>query len=538
MESFENKGKLGFGTAPVFFTAISTILGAILFLRFGFAVGTLGFGGALLIVVLGHLVTVPTALAISEIATNKKVEGGGAYYIISRSFGLNIGATIGIALYLSQAISVAFYVIAFAEAFEPVFNWVSVEYGWNLPRQVVSLPVMALLSILVLIKGAGMGMKALYVVVVILFASIFLFFAGSPSLSGGEAIQGFSGMFKNMNDFFFVFAIIFPAFTGMAAGIGLSGDLKNPGKSIPRGTIWATFLGMIVYVAVVWKLTISASTLNLAGNQLVMSDIAKYGWIAIPVGLAASTLSSAIGSILVAPRTLQALGVDQSFPFPFFNRFTAKGVKKDNEPVNSSIITIIIAFVFVALGNVNSVAVIISMFFMVTYGAICLISFLNHFGSDPSYRPTFRSNWYFSLIGFILSVWLMFKIDAFYAWFSVIIMVLIYWGISNYHKGRQGLQSIFKGSIFQINRRLKIYLQKTDRIRKSESWRPSAICVSRNSFERNHAFRFLNWLSYKYGFATYIHLVEGFFTREKKQGGEEHTEKTYFESGPWKFGLH
>ncbi len=531
MESFENKGKLGFGTAPVFFTAISTILGAILFLRFGFAVGTLGFGGALLIVVLGHLVTVPTALAISEIATNKKVEGGGAYYIISRSFGLNIGATIGIALYLSQAISVAFYVIAFAEAFEPVFNWVSVEYGWNLPRQVVSLPVMALLSILVLIKGAGMGMKALYVVVVILFASIFLFFAGSPSLSGGEAIQGFSGMFKNMNDFFFVFAIIFPAFTGMAAGIGLSGDLKNPGKSIPRGTIWATFLGMIVYVAVVWKLTISASTLNLAGNQLVMSDIAKYGWIAIPVGLAASTLSSAIGSILVAPRTLQALGVDQSFPFPFFNRFTAKGVKKDNEPVNSSIITIIIAFVFVALGNVNSVAVIISMFFMVTYGAICLISFLNHFGSDPSYRPTFRSNWYFSLIGFILSVWLMFKIDAFYAWFSVIIMVLIYWGISNYHKGRQGLQSIFKGSIFQINRRLKIYLQKTDRIRKSESWRPSAICVSRNSFERNHAFRFLNWLSYKYGFATYIHLVEGFFTREKNREARSTQKKLILKAG-------
>ena len=118
MESIKSQSKLGFGTAPVFFTAISTILGAILFLRFGFAVGTLGFGGAILIVVLGHLVSIPTALAISEIATNKKVEGGGAYYIISRSFGLNIGATIGIALYLSQAISVAFYVIAFAEAFE------------------------------------------------------------------------------------------------------------------------------------------------------------------------------------------------------------------------------------------------------------------------------------------------------------------------------------------------------------------------------------------------------------------------------------
>ena len=115
--------KKGFGTAPVFFTAISTILGAILFLRFGWAVGTSGFWGVILIILLGHVVTIPTAFAISEIATNKRVEGGGEYFIISRSFGLNIGGTIGIALFFSQAISVAFYVIAFTEAFEFIFRF-------------------------------------------------------------------------------------------------------------------------------------------------------------------------------------------------------------------------------------------------------------------------------------------------------------------------------------------------------------------------------------------------------------------------------
>ena len=114
-----NKTKGKFGTTPVFMASISSILGAILFLRFGYAVGNVGLIGALGIILLGHLVTVPTALAIAEIATNRKVEGGGAYYIISRSFGLNIGATIGIALYLSQAISVSFYIIAFVESFYP-----------------------------------------------------------------------------------------------------------------------------------------------------------------------------------------------------------------------------------------------------------------------------------------------------------------------------------------------------------------------------------------------------------------------------------
>ena len=111
----------GFGTAPVFLASISTILGAILFLRFGYAVGNVGLLKTLAIIVLGHLVTIPTVLAVSEIATNRRVAGGGAYYIVSRSFGTSIGGTIGIALYISQAISIAFYMVAFAEAFEPLF---------------------------------------------------------------------------------------------------------------------------------------------------------------------------------------------------------------------------------------------------------------------------------------------------------------------------------------------------------------------------------------------------------------------------------
>ena len=165
-----------FGTAPVFFTAISTILGAILFLRFGYAVGMLGFWGVVLIIFLGHTVTIPTAFAISEIATNKRVEGGGEYFIISRSFGLNIGATIGMALFLSQAISVAFYVIAFTESFDFLFVMIKDRYDIILPRQAISIPAMLLLGTLVLIKGANLGVKILYFVIAILFIALILFF--------------------------------------------------------------------------------------------------------------------------------------------------------------------------------------------------------------------------------------------------------------------------------------------------------------------------------------------------------------------------
>jgi solute carrier family 12 sodium/potassium/chloride transporter 2 len=146
--------KANFGTLPVFLTAISTILGAVMFLRFGFAVGSVGFMGTLAIIIIGHLVTIPTAMALAEIATNQKVEGGGEYFIISRSFGVNIGAAIGITLYLSQAISVAFYIIAFAESFEAIKPWVATEFGYELyDNRLFSIPALLLLIWLMVTKG-------------------------------------------------------------------------------------------------------------------------------------------------------------------------------------------------------------------------------------------------------------------------------------------------------------------------------------------------------------------------------------------------
>ena len=509
-----NKKEQGFGVAPVFFTAIATILGAILFLRFGFAVGTLGFWGVILIIILGHMVTIPTALAISELATNKRVEGGGEYFIISRSFGLNIGATIGFALFLSQAISMAFYVIAFTESFEFFFNWVQSSFDILLPRQVISVPLMLLLSLLIILRGAKLGVKALYFVVGLLGISLVLFFAGQTGYVTTSGVSVAEEPLRNMDQFFFVFAIVFPAFTGMTAGVGLSGDLRKPSRSIPLGTIGASLIGMIVYVFVIYKLASSASPEDLVNNQLVMGQIAIGGAIIIPLGLAASTLSSAIGSAMIAPRTLQALAGDKSFPVKWINRFLSLSRKKDSEPQNASIIACSIAMLFVLMGNINAVAEIISMFFLVTYGSLNLISFLNHFGSSPSYRPSFKSKWYLSLIGFLISIWVMFKINTPYALSAYLIMIAIYLTINYYHKNRKGMEAIFTNSIFQMSRNLQVYLQKNRKSRTNNEWRPSAICISENSFERHTAFNFLNWISYKYGFGTYIHLIKGYYSRQ------------------------
>ena len=513
-----NTKKPTFGTLPVFMTTLSTILGAVLFLRFGYAVGNVGLLGTLAIVLIGHMVTIPTALAVAEIATNQKVEGGGVYYIISRSFGINIGAAIGVALYFSQAISVAFYIIACAEAFTPVFDWVNATYDLGISdKRFVSIPLTLGICGLMLTKGADIGMKALYGVVLVLLVSLVMFFAGTTDFET-EKVVDFTSAIPDGANFFYVFAIIFPAFTGMAAGVGLSGNLKNPKKSIPSGTIWATVAGMLIYILAAFKLSASASPEDLDSDQLVMYQIAIWGPI-IPIGLMCATLSSALGSIMVAPRTLQALASDKVFGLPFINNWVKKEAGKNREPINGIYVTSGIALIFVAIGNVNFVAEIISMFFMVTYGAICLISFLHHFAADPSYRPSFKSKWYFSLIGAVMCFYLMFSMNAAYAIGSLLLMVIIFLVINRVNDDNQGLAKIFQGVIFQLSRKLHIFIQKAET--KEQDWRPSIICIAKNAFERTSDFDLIRWMCHRYGFGTYIHYLNGYLSRETHAKAEE-----------------
>lgn len=567
-----------FGTAPVFFTAISTILGAIMFLRFGFAVGAVGLAGTIAIILIGHAVTVPTAMAIGEIATNQKVEGGGEYYIISRSFGLVIGSSIGIALYFSQAISVAFYIMAFAEAFTSLFEWILANYSvpssvaWLLEqKQTVSIPALLLLVSIVLTKGADLGVKALYVVVVTLFLALAAFFIGQTDYGKNNSLDPFAtvkteittdtnGQLRNADSskttritdpnvtvlepadpnlrevtgnqrpieipgFFTVFAIIFPAFTGMTAGVGLSGDLKNPGKSIPLGTLSGTLVGMVVYIFIAIKLATSAAPEDLADtSKLVMADIAWQGWWIIPVGLAAATISSALGSVLVAPRTLQAIARDRVLPSARINYWLSIGRGKSDEPFNATLMTVILAFAFIMIGELDFVAQIISMFFMVTYGTLCLISFLQHFAADPSYRPSFRSRWYISLFGALACFGLMFFMNAGYAILAILLMIFFYVIVSSYNPDKKNIAVIFQGVIFQISRQLQVFLQSAEK-EKTGSWRPSAVCISEHSFDRLAAFDLLRWISQRYGFGTYIHKINGYLSRNTHQEAKTSKER-------------
>lgn len=511
----------GFGTLPVYFAAVSTILGAVMFLRFGYAVANVGLTGAIGIILLGHLVTIPTALAIAEIATNRRVEGGGEYFIVSRSFGTTIGGVIGLSLYLSQAISVAFYMLAFAEAFTPLAPWFSATFDRAFDTRIVSLPAAAILLATVWFKGAGGGVKLLYAVVAILAASLVAFFLGRP-VDGFDA-QGASltARLADGDSFFVVFAICFPAFTGMTAGVGLSGDLHNPRRSIPAGTLAATATGMAVYLALVVKLAWSAPVADLAGDQLIMSRIAAWGPL-ILIGLGAATLSSALGSVLVAPRTLQALGADRNVPLRAANRWLAHGTGNANEPRNATLVTAALALVIIALGNVDFVARIISMFFMVTYGSLCAISFLEHFAARPSYRPGFRSRWYISLFGALICLFMMFQMDPLYALLALALLVGLYQVIRRQKGGASDdIAAMFEGVMTQATRHLNVRLQTRHQARGNAEWRPSVIMVNSRTFERRAPLNLMRWLAHRQGFGMYLHHIQGSLDAKTHAEGDE-----------------
>lgn len=519
-------GRRSAGTSAVFLTSICTILGAILFLRLDFALANTGFLGACLLLLLGHLVTIPTSLSIAEIATNQRVEGGREYYIISRSFGVAIGGAIGIALYLSQAMSAAFYIVAFSQAFRPLFNeLLASEFSiYVYDYRVVSIPAMALLTLLALTQRKVVSIRLIYFVACMLLVALIFFLFGSTNYHPDATFSSMVSSIPRREDFFEVFAICFPAFTGITAGVGLSSNLKNPTKSIPKGTIYATITGLVIYLLVIAKLhwSLPPEALN---TPLSMQKVAVWAPI-IPLGLAAATISSAIGSILVAPRTLQAIANDEVLPSKNITVWLKKVQPLTQEPINATIISCLIAGFFVVfIGDINTIAHIVTISFLITYGGICSISFLEHFTADPAYRPAFRTKWYLSLLGAIVSLYLLFRINPEYSILAILVMAGIYAAIQRYKEKEMGISAVLQGLIFQLNRQLHIFLQKSKKAPEKEHWRPSVVCISERTFDKLAAFDMLRWIAYKYGFGTYIHHIAGHISTEAAEVAEQCLER-------------
>jgi len=401
---------LGLGTfLGVYTPTVLTILGVILYMRMGWVVGNAGVLGAMGIVLLANGITLITALSISALSTNMRVGVGGAYYIISRSLGLELGGALGIPLYLSQALSVTLYAYGLAESLRLVWP--------DVPVQIVA-AIIVIGVVLVAARSTVLALKLQLPIMVFIGMSLVALNGGIDFTVQETPWQG------SWTDggFWQVFAVFFPAVTGVLAGVGLSGDLRDPGKSIPRGVLFAVATGFVVYMAAPWVLSHAAPADVLRNNELLWTDVAFGGALFIMPGLWGAILSSAIGSILGAPRTLQALSMDRLVPARL-----GEVDAKTGEPMLALRISGAVALAAVALGDLNAVAGVVSMFFLTTYGMLNLAAGLEELVNDPHYRPRIRVPWWVSFLGAAGCFVAMFAINPTAFFLAVVIELGIWW---------------------------------------------------------------------------------------------------------------
>ncbi len=397
-----------FGTfGGVFTPDVLTILGVIMYLRLGWVVGNAGFLGAVAIILLAKSVTFCTALSMSSITTNIKIGAGGAYSIISKSLGLEAGGSIGIPLFVAQTLSAALYIIGFTE------GWIRIFPG-HTPIIVSSIAWISLL--IISYTSAHLAIRVQYVIMAMIGLSLLSFFLTKTEPTDVLLI----GNFEDAN-FWKVFAVFFPAVTGIMAGANMSGDLKDPRRAIPLGTIGSIILTLFIYIGLAYMLTKISSAAELRSNQLIMVDKAIWGP-AILAGLLGATLSSALGSMLGAPRILQSLAEQKTVPF--YKTLAKKTAA--NEPRNAVIFTGVIIEVALIIGNLDMIAKLITMFFLITYGMLNLVVFIEQSMQIISFRPTFKIPRFVSLLGAVGCLFIMFLINPIFSVFAIIIIVSIY----------------------------------------------------------------------------------------------------------------
>ena len=463
----------GFGTFQGVFTpSILTIIGVVMYLRFGWMLGNVGLATALFIVTLGNSITFLTGLSISALATNMRIKGGGAYFILSRTLGLEAGAALGIPLALSQAIAVSFYVAGFSEAL--VASQLPVVSEWD-PRFVglATLTILAAVASL----SADIALKSQYFIMAAIGVSLVSFFLGGTP----EGLSAPANAPAPL-DFWAVFAVFFPAVTGILSGLGMSGDLKDPSRSIPRGTLAAILVGYAIYMAVPIMLNIMVPDAEvLRSDTMILQKCARWQT-PILVGVWAATLSSAIGSFLCAPRVFQALSRDRLLP-----AFFGKGFGASDDPRLASLFCFGVAAAGISLGDINILAPILTLFNLSTYGLLNLSAAFEETIGAPSWRPTFRVKAWLSFAGFVGCIGAMFMISPGWTFTALVCEGLLYW-----HVKRRALRARW-GDMRTglLAAAVRLAFRRMERLSSTErNWRPNLLIMAKLPLPQT---RLLKW---------------------------------------------
>jgi len=423
----------------VFASCILNIFGVIMFLRLPWVVGQVGIWMGCGIILLSGVVVTLTTLSMSAICTSGRVFEGGAYYLISRSLGPEIGAAVGILFSIGLSVAVSMYVIGFCETL--VDNLGAVITGNDLNDIRIWGFILVTICLGMVLFGIGwiiklqLGLLAFLIIVILSFfvgcfteedaAKGVVKFGDGLSSNFGEN----SGPADGGEDFFIVFGVFFPAVTGIMAGANISGDLENPAENIPKGTLYAvgisiaTYLIMAIFIGIVGDRTPPGNSGDdgLIDNFLIMANMSVFGPL-IYGGVYAATFTSALASLVGAPRVLYKVASDNILPISYFAKLDGGG-----NPVRGYFVAYGIACCCIAIGELNAIAPLITQFFMITYALINYSCFMLEIYKSPGWRPSFiYFNKWTAILGAIMCVVIMFLTDYISALVACSIAIGIY----------------------------------------------------------------------------------------------------------------
>lgn len=493
--------------AGVFTPSILTILGVIMFLRAGFVIGQAGIIHAVIILVLAEIISLLTAVSMSAIATNTPVKGGGAYFLISRALGPQFGGAIGLALFFAQALSVPFYVLGFSNSVIMIFPHWAPWFEWIALGTAVVLFLVNWIS-------SQVAIRFQYLVMVLLGLAIAVFLGGSIVRFDSEVFKAnlTPGYTESMN-FWRVFAIYFPAVTGILAGVNMSGDLKDPAKSLVKGTMAAIGVGFVVYVMEILLCGGSQSRQDLIEQpfeMLVQNALFGAGFLVMG-GVFSATISSAVGSFMGSPRVLQALARDRIFRI--FNVFS-RGSGERDEPKLGLILTLILTVIVIvvacrqeSMAAFDLIASIVTMFFLCTYGMINFAAFVELFGGNPSFRPRFRLiHWTVALAGMFCCSGVMLLVDIRAAVVAILVISVIYVVLSRrvmssaFGDARRGFQYALAVRSLQ-----SLYHMKPH----AKNWRPTFLVMAGNTQAHLTLIKYAAWMEGGRGLVTAAQVITG-----------------------------
>ncbi|XP_067905704.1 solute carrier family 12 member 3 isoform X2 [Heterodontus francisci] len=444
------------------------IWGVILYLRLSWITAQAGIALTWLIIIMSVIVTSITGLSISAISTNGKVKSGGTYFLISRSLGPELGGSIGLIFAFANAVAVSMHTVGFAETVRDLL----VDYNATIVDPINDIRIIGVITVTMLLGISLAGMEweakaqvgfffvimvslANYIVGTIIPASKEKQAKGFFNYKADIFTQNFLPNWRGEDaSFFGMFSIFFPSATGILAGANISGDLKDPAESIPKGTlsaiIWTAF-SYVVISATIGSCVIRDASGNVNDSipiesmdceglacgygwnftECAQTGTCKYGLInyyqtmslvsgfapLITAGIFGATLSSALACLVSAPKVFQCLCKDNLYPgIAFFG----KGYGKNNEPIYSYVLTYAIAVGFILIAELNMIAPIISNFFLCSYALINFSCFHASITNSPGWRPSFRYyNKWASLFGAVISMVIMFLLT----WWAALIAI-------------------------------------------------------------------------------------------------------------------